>query len=76
MCRRAQHQFVRAGPSMRAHHDDIALQAFGRPRNLLVWPSNRHVEGDDLDRSPYGAMVRSTTRRSSLRPLSMSAFSS
>ncbi len=34
---------------MRTHYDDIALQAFGRPRDLLVWPANRHVERDVLD---------------------------
>ena len=36
MCRRAQHQFVRAGPSMRTHHDDVAFQVFGRPRDRLI----------------------------------------
>src|SRR5687768_1691978 len=49
MCGRAQHQFVRAGPSVRAHYDDVALQAFGRPRDLLMWPANRHVERDVVD---------------------------
>ena len=34
---------------MRTHDDDIALQAFGRPRDLLVWLANRHVERDVLD---------------------------
>ena len=54
MRRRAEHQLVRAGVAMRAHHNHVAAEAFGRPCDFLVGVPDCDVEGHRAHRHPVG----------------------